>query len=65
MKIEITEGEIGLCIGALEFGVKSLREGKEASDRMKMPMPDGVMELVDQMAELRTKLMKICGLATR
>lgn len=57
MKIEISEGELGLCIGALELGARELREGLKASDNLKIPMPHGVVEMVDQMVDLRNKLL--------
>lgn len=57
MKIEITEGELALCIGALELGAKELREGLAASERLNLPMPGGMMELAVQMDGLRVRLL--------
>lgn len=57
MKIDISESELGLCIGALELGVKELREGQEASERLKMSLPTGFTEIADRMDSLRTKLL--------
>ncbi len=61
MRIELTDAEIGLCIGAAELAAKELREGHAASERLKMPLPPTVLELAGQMDELRKKLLAVCG----
>lgn len=57
MKIEVTDDELALCIGALELGAKELREGLAASGRLNMPMPDGMIELAAQMESLKARLL--------
>lgn len=61
MQLELSKEELGLVIGALEFGSKELREGQAASARLRRPMPHGIDELAGQMDSLLTKLLNAYG----
>lgn len=55
--MDLTDGELALCIAALEYAAGELREGNAASKRLNMPIPPMVMEMAKEMDTLRSKLL--------
>lgn len=61
LKIELSGPEFALCIGALELGVKELREGEVAAQKLNMPLPDLLSQVADQMEALKGRLLTIAS----
>ena len=62
MQIELTDSELGLCIGALEETGKELKEGAGISKKLGTGDYDYLLDLAIQVENLRAKFLKAVGL---
>lgn len=57
MIIEIPEDDLALCIAALEYAVKELRDGCEAGDRLGTPLSASIPLMASNMNDLKKRLL--------
>lgn len=57
MIIEILEDDLALCIVALEYAAKELREGCEAGDRLGAPLSASIPIMASNMDDLKNRLL--------